>query len=347
MSTWKRLAGLELEVEDYALEGLREDVSSDFERLKTIIHSAVAAWRGWARMSPTTPRTTWPCSGRGRTCRWPAATRSPPSASTWPASSCPGSHPRREVSRRYRTWAYESAALDLALGQAGLTLHGALGRHPERVRFVVSLRLGEPPTLEPITSAWRTTPTLRFKLDPTSSWDEALIAGLVRMDVVDSVDFKGLYVGSIVDQPADPVLYKRVVEAFPQAWIEDPALTPRPTPCWQGTASVLLGRQHPLDRRHQSLPTAGHGQHPALPPGRAAKPPGGLRRLRRTRDRQRRGWAVRARRRPRSGPIPGIPFPRGCARRRVPIGSIFPVPPPGLESSPLAPAPAPLGFRWG
>ena len=42
---------------------------------------------------------------------------------------------------------------------------------------------------------------------------------------VDSVDFKGLYVGSIVDQPADPVLYRRVVEAFPAAWIEDPKLT--------------------------------------------------------------------------------------------------------------------------
>ena len=53
--------------------------------------------------------------------------------------------PQREVSARYRTWAYESAALDLALRQAGTTLHAALGREPQPVRFVVSLRLGEPP----------------------------------------------------------------------------------------------------------------------------------------------------------------------------------------------------------
>ena len=43
---------------------------------------------------------------------------------------------------------------------------------------------------------------------------------------MDSVDFKGLYSGSIVDQPPDPALYRRVAEAFPTAWIEDPALTP-------------------------------------------------------------------------------------------------------------------------
>ena len=42
---------------------------------------------------------------------------------------------------------------------------------------------------------------------------------------MDSVDLKGLYEGSIVDQGADPVLYRRVAEAFPDAWIEDPKLT--------------------------------------------------------------------------------------------------------------------------
>ena len=57
--------------------------------------------------------------------------------------------PQREVSARYRTWAYESAALDLALRQAHTTLHAALGREPQPVRFVVSLRLGEPPSLDP------------------------------------------------------------------------------------------------------------------------------------------------------------------------------------------------------
>ena len=54
--------------------------------------------------------------------------------------------PQREVSVRYRRWAYESAALDLALRQAGTSLHRRLGREPAPVRFVVSLRLGEPPS---------------------------------------------------------------------------------------------------------------------------------------------------------------------------------------------------------
>ena len=94
------------------------------------------------------------------------------------------------------------------------------------MRFVVSLRLGEPPTLEPILSRLALYPGLRFKLDPTSSWDEQLIAELVATGAVDSVDFKGHYVGSIVDQPPTPSSTRASLEAFPQAWIEDPALTP-------------------------------------------------------------------------------------------------------------------------
>ena len=43
-----------------------------------------------------------------------------------------------------------------------------------------------------------------------------------------------MYVGTVVDQPADPVLYRRVVEAFPDAWIEDPKLTPE-------TEAILAG----------------------------------------------------------------------------------------------------------
>src|SRR5665811_686902 len=83
-----------------------------------------------------------------------------------------------------------------------------------------------PPSMEPIRQRLDAYPRLRFKLDPTSSWDEELIAELVASGSVESVDFKGYYSGSIVDQAPDPVLYRRVAEAFPQAWIEDPALTP-------------------------------------------------------------------------------------------------------------------------
>ena len=36
--------------------------------------------------------------------------------------------------------------------------------------------------------------------------------------------------GTIVDNPPDPALYRRVLEAFPDAWIEDPGLTPATEP---------------------------------------------------------------------------------------------------------------------
>ena len=38
MSDWERLAGLELEIEDYSLEPLQASVSSSFERKSTVIH---------------------------------------------------------------------------------------------------------------------------------------------------------------------------------------------------------------------------------------------------------------------------------------------------------------------
>ena len=65
---------------------------------------------------------------------------------------------------------------------------------------------------EPLRQRLDPYPGLRFKLDPTSSWSEELIAELVATEAVDSVDFKGHYTGTVVDQPPDPVLYGRVVE---------------------------------------------------------------------------------------------------------------------------------------
>src|SRR6185312_16765668 len=48
---------------------------------------------------------------------------------------------RGEVSADYRRWAFESAALDLALRQAGTSLAAALGREPKPLNFVNSMRL--------------------------------------------------------------------------------------------------------------------------------------------------------------------------------------------------------------
>jgi L-alanine-DL-glutamate epimerase-like enolase superfamily enzyme len=257
--------------------------------------------------------------------------------------------PQREVSARYRTWAYESAALDLALRQAGTTLHAALAREPQPVRFVVSLRLGEPPTLEPLRRRLDLYPTLRFKLDPTSSWDEPLIAELVATGAVDSVDFKGYYVGSVVDQPADPVLYARVAEAFPDAWIEDPALT-------EETDAVLAAHR---ERFSWDAPIHSIADIEALPypPSMVNIKPsrlGGLRNLLDAYD----YCAERS-----IGNYGGGQFELGVGRGQnqylasmfhadapndvAPTGFNLPEPPTGLPSSPLPPTPSPLGFRWG
>ena len=42
---------------------------------------------------------------------------------------------------------------------------------------------------------------------------------------VDSLDLKGQYKGTPVDVETDPELYRMVIEAFPNAWLEDPDVT--------------------------------------------------------------------------------------------------------------------------
>src|SRR4051812_9755964 len=139
----------------------------------------------------------------------------------WPAE------PTRVVSRLYRRWAYESAALDLALQQGGRSLADVVRREPRPVDFVMSSRLpGEPPTTAKLRTFLAKYPSLRFKLDPTPEWSEQLIAELREMGVVDSLDLKGHYTGTPVDNPPDPALYRLLAETFPDAWLEDPALTP-------------------------------------------------------------------------------------------------------------------------
>jgi len=349
MSTWDLLAELPLRIEDYSLAGITQNVSSDFERKSTIITLRGSGLQG---------------SGEDVTYDavdqeiLQAAGPSLPLADRYTLSSF-AEHlrglqtfpqpPQREVSALYRAWAYESAALDLALRQAGTTLHAALGREPEPVRYVVSLRLGEPPSIEPIRTRLDAYPDLRFKLDPTSSWDEALIAELRETGAVESVDFKGLYVGSVVDQPADPLLYQRVVDAFPEAWIEDPALTAE-------TDAVLAPHR---ERFSWDAPIHSIADIEALPyPPRMVniKPSrlGGLENLLDAYD----YCAAHG-----IGNYGGGQFELGAGRGHIqylaslfhpdapndvaPTGFNLPTPEAGLPVSPLPAAPHALGFAWG
>ena len=347
-TTWERVAELALQIDSYDLQGLQAVVSSEFERKSTVIRMHGGGHEG-----------------RGEDVTYDAvdhdilqaAGASLPLAGRWTIGSFSEhlagldlfpSVPQREVSRRYRVWAFESAALDLALRQADTTLHGLLEREPQPVRFVVSLRLGEPPSMEPLRRRLELYPSLQFKLDPTSSWSERLIAELAACGAVESVDFKAYYSGSIVDQPPDPVLYRRVVEALPNTWIEDPALT-------EETEPVLAEHR---ERFSWDAPIHSVVDIEALkyPPRMVNIKPsrlGGLRNLLDAFD----YCAARS-----IGNYGGGQFELGVGRGQIqylaslfhadapndvaPSGYNLPTPPAGLPVSPLTPALDTLGFRW-
>ena len=349
MSTYERLADLPLEIESYSLEGLERDVSSDFTRLTTTIRLRGGGTEGvgedvtYDSLDHTALQdagATLPLAGRYTI---ESFSRRLEELELWP------SPPVREPSRDYRRWAFESAALDLALEQAGRSLAEVLDREPRPVTFVVSLRLGDPPTIDPLRRRLDRYPALRFKLDPTSDWSDELIAEVAATGAVDSVDFKGAYEGTIVDQPADPRLYRAVVEAFADAWIEDPKLRAE-------TDEIL--RDH-RDRITWDAIIHSVEDIDALPfPPRMVnlKPSrfGSLRALCAAYDL----CAERG-----IGAYGGGQFELGPGRGQIQyLASLFhpdtpndvapggyndPAPAPGLPDSPLAPQPARTGFRWG
>ena len=144
----------------------------------------------------------------------------------------PGAPPEREASRHYRRWAYESAALDLALRQNGLALWEMVERDPRPLRFVCSTRLGgfgegaAKSSTGAIRKRLEKYPGLEFKLDPENDWDQGLIDEIAELASVRVLDLKGLYRGTPVDVRTDPDLYRAVAEKFPEAYLEDPDLEP-------------------------------------------------------------------------------------------------------------------------
>jgi hypothetical protein len=130
--------------------------------------------------------------------------------------------PEWEGALRYRRWAFESAALDLALRQAGRALHDVLGLTPRPVRFVNSLGLGKTPSIEPVRRRLARSPGVRFKLDAEATWSPALVDEVAATGAVDTIDFKGQYGLEVKDPAALGPLYDRVLAAFPEAYLEDP-----------------------------------------------------------------------------------------------------------------------------
>lgn len=144
--------------------------------------------------------------------------------------------PNRETSRDYRRWAVESAALDLALRQADTNLGDALDRSYDPVRFVVSSRVESMDRIDTLLSV---DPDAEFKLDPEPDWDDALFADLAETGRVRIADLKGFYEGTTVDVPADPDFYRRTVESFSDAVIEDGRWTEETRPVLEPEADRL------------------------------------------------------------------------------------------------------------
>jgi hypothetical protein len=226
MAFYDALAELPLVIESYALEGRARSFRPGWDRLTTTIHLAGGGEEGLGE-----DVTYGADEQRAQQDAGPVL----PLAGRWTIDSFSehldgldlfaGVVPQMPAYRDYRRWAFESAAADLALRQAGRSLADVLGRTPEPINFVVSLRLGEPPTAAPVTRRLAAYPGLQFKLDATPEWDDDLIAELAATGAVESIDFKGAYKGTVVDVETDPGLYRRCAEAFPDAWLEDPDLT--------------------------------------------------------------------------------------------------------------------------
>lgn len=143
------------------------------------------------------------------------------------------------VDANYRRWAFESAGLDLALRQAGTDLATAVGRTVSPLSFVTSRGVGDPPTPAGIDAIRRLSPGLRFKLDLGAAWSAEAIAAVAATGAVAVVDLKGWYQGTIVDTPADPDTYRRVLEGLPDAYVEDAGITDETTPLLEPHAARL------------------------------------------------------------------------------------------------------------
>jgi hypothetical protein len=235
MSSYARIADLPVEIEGYALEGRELAFNDEFTRYTTLItlhgggESGVGEDVGYDGLDHVA---------------FQAAEGSLDLAGSWTIDSFSKrldelelfpEPPVREPTRDYRRWAFESAALDLGLRQAGRSLPEQLGREPGPLVYVVSMRLGnwegtEPETSEKLLRLRERYPSTRFKLDPTNTWSDALIEELAGLGCVDSLDLKGQYKGTPVDVVTDPLLYRKLCDAFPDAWLEDPDITDETRP---------------------------------------------------------------------------------------------------------------------
>jgi len=214
MPLWESLAGLRVRVDHY-----------DLERRELPLPS------GWTRVTTTVALQGDGETGHGEDVTYTAPDHEhfPPElmlAGTWTLDDLSrhldgltlwGGDSADEASIDYRRWAFESAVLDLALQQAGVSFADVVGRSYRPVRFVASTRSEIEPYLELY-------PELELKLDVGEDWDRPLMQKLASYDRVRVIDLKAYYRGTPVDLAPDPEQYRAVAECFPGVVIEDPWL---------------------------------------------------------------------------------------------------------------------------
>jgi hypothetical protein len=136
--TYARLAGLPVEIESCEFTPIVRDTSSGFTKITTVVRLRGRGEEGLGE------DVTWDQIDHIEFLRHPMPHQL---EGAWELDELSGAlgemdlfpvAPCRPASRRYRRWAFESAALDLGLRQAGLSLADALGRTPQPVRFVSS-----------------------------------------------------------------------------------------------------------------------------------------------------------------------------------------------------------------
>jgi hypothetical protein len=213
MSVWDELRGLDLNVEEVTTERKAVDVSTQFTRVTTTVVLAGEGEQGRGEdVTYTAGDHDWfpDLEARGRTTLGELSAE-------LDGLQLFETEPTMPAWADYRRWAFESAALDLALRQNDLSLGAAVKRDYHPVRFVVSTRGDAFGWLEHI-------PGLELKLDPENDWDRPFMERLAATGRVRVLDFKAYYKGTAVDVVPDPVLYAAAVELFPDAVLEDASL---------------------------------------------------------------------------------------------------------------------------
>ena len=347
MSLYARVRDLPLVIDGARLERLELPVSPEFTRVTTVVvlqgggHEGVGEDVTYEADEATAFQQAGPPDLRGE---WTLHDLSQQLAGMdlFPVA------PAWEPSRGYRRWALESAAMDLALRQAGEPLWRVLGTEPRPVEFVISTGLGHPPDPGPVLEWGAAMPGSGFKVDATADWTRDIAQALAEGARVEVIDLKGHYAGTQVDPGADPALYAMVAEEFPDTWLEDPRVDARTRialagaegrvtwdapihaaadidampipprtvnvkPSRSGSWEALLGLYDRI--AHDGLGAYGGGQY-ELGPGR-----GHIQYL-------------------------ASMFHPDAPNDTSPVQYHLP-PRPGVPASPLRPAPSATGFRWG